>query len=68
MDSTRQSKISRLLQKELANYFLLNSQNYTGAMISVSEVRSEGFCINFSERKTRRNFPEDRRRYKRNPF
>ena len=39
MDSTRQSKISRLLQKELANYFLINSQNYTGAMISVSEVR-----------------------------
>ena len=39
MDSTRQSKISRLLQKEIANYFLLHSQNYLGAMISVSEVR-----------------------------
>ncbi|MBQ3688768.1 MAG: 30S ribosome-binding factor RbfA [Bacteroidales bacterium] len=39
MDSTRQSKVSRLLQKEIANYFLHNSRDFQGAMISVSEVR-----------------------------
>ena len=39
MDSTRQNKISRLLQKEIANWFMLNSAAFKGAMISVSEVR-----------------------------
>ncbi len=39
MDSTRQSKVSRLLQKEIANYFLLHASDYKGVMISVTEVR-----------------------------
>lgn len=39
MDNTRQNKVSRLLQKEAANYFLHNAGEFPGAMISVSEVR-----------------------------
>lgn len=39
MDVTRQSKINRLMQKELANYFLLHSNDFKGAMVSVTEVR-----------------------------
>lgn len=39
MDTTRQNKVSRLLQKEIANWFLLNPAKFHGAMISVSEVR-----------------------------
>ncbi len=39
MDNTRQNKVSRLLLKEAANYFLHNAGEYPGAMISVSEVR-----------------------------
>ncbi len=38
--STRQNKISRLLQKELANYFQKESRNYfNGKFISVTTVR-----------------------------
>ena len=38
--STRQNKISRLIQKELADYFLKETRNYfNGKMISVTVVR-----------------------------
>ncbi|MCQ2249798.1 MAG: 30S ribosome-binding factor RbfA [Bacteroidales bacterium] len=39
MDNTRQNKVSRLLLKEAANYFLHNAGEFPGAMVSVSEVR-----------------------------
>ena len=39
MDSTRQNKISRLIQKETAQYFITNAGEFPGAMVSVSEVR-----------------------------
>ncbi|MCQ2975178.1 MAG: 30S ribosome-binding factor RbfA [Bacteroidales bacterium] len=39
MDSTRQSKISRLVQKETAQYFINHQSEYTGCIISVTEVR-----------------------------
>ncbi|MCR5455877.1 MAG: ribosome-binding factor A [Bacteroidales bacterium] len=39
MDSTRQNKVSRLVQKEAANYFLFNAAQFPGAMISVTETR-----------------------------
>lgn len=39
MDTTRQSKISRLIQKEAAQYFITNATEFPGAMVSVSEVR-----------------------------
>jgi ribosome-binding factor A len=38
--STRQNKISRLIQKELADFFLLESKNnFHGKLISVTVVR-----------------------------
>lgn len=39
MDATRQNKISRLVQKEAASYFLTHQGEYPGAIISVTEVR-----------------------------
>jgi ribosome-binding factor A len=40
MDSIRQSKMSRLLQKELASYFQAESRNlFHGKMITVTVVR-----------------------------
>jgi len=40
MDNTRLNKISRLIQKELSDYFLFESRNlFGGAMISVTSVR-----------------------------
>jgi len=40
MDSIRQNKISRLIQKELATYFLTESRNlFSGRMITVTVVR-----------------------------
>ena len=40
MESTRQSKISRLIQRELADIFQKESRNlFLGAMISVTTVR-----------------------------
>lgn len=39
MESTRQEKISRLLQKELGDIFLTYARNRQGVLISVSEVR-----------------------------
>ena len=40
MDSVRQNKIARLLQKELANYFQAESRNLLpGKMITVTAVR-----------------------------
>jgi ribosome-binding factor A len=40
MDSVRQSKIARLLQKELATYFQAESRNlFPGKMITVTVVR-----------------------------
>ena len=38
MDATRQNKISRLVQKEAASYFLTHQGDYQGVIISVTEV------------------------------
>lgn len=39
METTRQNKISRLLQKELSDIFLAETRKMPGVMISVSVVR-----------------------------
>ncbi|KAA6305417.1 Ribosome-binding factor A [termite gut metagenome] len=39
METTRQNKIARLLQKELGNIFLLQTKTMKGVLISVSVVR-----------------------------
>jgi ribosome-binding factor A len=39
METTRQSKIARLLQKELSEIFLLQTKAMHGVLISVSAVR-----------------------------
>lgn len=38
MESTRQNKIGRLLQKELSDIFLLYARNLQGVLITVSSV------------------------------
>ena len=39
METTRQQKISRLIQKELSEIFLLQTKSMHGIMVSVSAVR-----------------------------
>ena len=39
METTRQNKISRLLQKELSEIFLLQTKAMPGGLVSVSAVR-----------------------------
>ena len=39
METTRQNKIARLLQKELSDIFLLQTKSMSGILISVSAVR-----------------------------
>jgi ribosome-binding factor A len=39
METTRQNKIARLLQKELSDIFLLQTKAMHGVLISVSHVR-----------------------------
>lgn len=39
MESTRQNKISRLIQKELSEIFLLQTKSMNGVLVSVSAVR-----------------------------
>ena len=39
METTRQNKIARLLQKELSDNFLLQAKSMPGILISVSAVR-----------------------------
>lgn len=39
METTRQIKIARLLQKELGNIFLLQTKSMHGVLVSVSAVR-----------------------------
>lgn len=39
MESTRQQKISRLIQKELSNIFLVQTKATNGILVSVSTVR-----------------------------
>ena len=39
METTRQNKISRLLQKELSEIFLLRTKAMPGVLVSVSAVR-----------------------------
>ena len=39
METTRQNKISRLLQKELSDIFLLQAKSMPGILVSVSAVR-----------------------------
>ena len=39
MESTRQSKIARLIQKELSEIFLLQARSMNGVLVSVTSVR-----------------------------
>lgn len=39
MESMRQQRVGKLLQKELGDIFLLDSKNMPGLLVSVSEVR-----------------------------
>ena len=40
METTRQKKVSRVIQRELGNFFQRNSSNYAkGGMITVTQVR-----------------------------
>jgi ribosome-binding factor A len=39
METTRQNKIARLLQKELSDIFLIQAKSVPGVLISVSAVR-----------------------------
>lgn len=39
MESTRQQKIARLIQKDLSDIFLVYARQHGGVLISVSEVR-----------------------------
>lgn len=39
METTRQNKIARLLQKELSEIFLLQTKSMPGVLVSVSAVR-----------------------------
>lgn len=39
METTRQNKISRLIQKELGEIFLLQTKSMNGVLVSVSAVR-----------------------------
>ena len=39
METTRQNKIARLIQKELSEIFLLQTKSMHGVMVSVSAVR-----------------------------
>ena len=39
METTRQNKISRLIQKELSEIFLLQTKSMKGVLVSVSAVR-----------------------------
>ncbi len=39
MESTRQSKISRLIQKELSDIFLMQAKSMNGVLVSVTAVR-----------------------------
>lgn len=39
MESMRQQKVSRLIQKELGDIFLLDSKKMAGVLVSVTEVR-----------------------------
>jgi len=39
METTRQNKISRLIQKELSGIFLLQTKSMNGVLVSVSAVR-----------------------------
>ena len=38
METTRQNKISRLIQKELSEIFLLQTKSMNGVLVSVSAV------------------------------
>jgi ribosome-binding factor A len=39
METTRQNKIARLIQKELSEIFLLQTKSMKGVLVSVSKVR-----------------------------
>ena len=44
METTRQNKICRLLQKELSEIFLLQTKSMPGILVSVSAVRISPEC------------------------
>ncbi|GFH98692.1 30S ribosome-binding factor RbfA [uncultured Phocaeicola sp.] len=39
METTRQNKVSRLIQKELSEIFLIQTKSMSGVLVSVSAVR-----------------------------
>ena len=39
METTRQNKIARLIQKELSDIFLLQAKSMNGVIVSVTNVR-----------------------------
>ena len=43
METTRQNKISRLIQKELSEIFLLQTKAMNGVLVSVSAVHQSGY-------------------------
>ena len=44
METTRQNKISRLLQKELSEIFLLQTKSMPGTLVSVSAEIGRASC------------------------
>ena len=52
METTRQNKISRLIQKELSEIFLLQTKSMNGVLVSVSAVRisPDEYCTRLSQR------------------
>lgn len=53
METTRQNKISRLIQKELSEIFLLQTKSMNGVLVSVSAVRIQSryeYCTCLSQR------------------
>ena len=48
METTRQNKISRLLQKELSEIFLLQTKSMPGTLVSVSAVRISPDTVSYT--------------------
>ena len=75
METTRQNKIARLLQKELSDIFLLQTKSMSGILISVSAVRispdmsvARAYLSVFPSEKKRRNHQEHQCEHEVHPF
>ena len=60
METTRQNKIARLIQKELSEIFLLQTKSMPGVLVSVSIVRISFFPDMSYARVYLSVFPSDR--------